>query len=214
MLVQKAFGNQAAMQNLLTQGNMAAGMPPAVPLDGGKRKRLKQAAIEEGISVHPMPDGSGFKCPACEKISTRKSDHIKHQRIHTKSKPYKCTMPNCDASFADPSTRSRHIRAHDPGARIKCVYPGCNKVYSRQSNMQRHLKTHEGSAGMTDVEQAGAMAQFNAQQRQAKNASMNAATLQGMAASVGMPLGGMGAMSAMMNLTGSTMPPHLNAMER
>ena len=83
--------------------------------------------------------------------------------------------------------------------------------------LQRHLKTHEGSQGLSDSEQAEAMVQFNAMQQEAKNNA--AATLQHVQGiqgipGGGMPLGGMGAMSAMMNLAGSPMPPHLNSMEQ
>ena len=128
-----------------------SGVPKQVPMyEPGSLKAQPKAtrvkcvkvAEDEGMKICKLGDGT-FKCPTCNKISKRKSDHIKHQRTHSKSKPYECTYPQCSARFSDPSTRSRHIKAHDPAARINCTYPGCGKEYSRQANMIRHLMTHD-----------------------------------------------------------------------
>jgi hypothetical protein len=107
------------------------------------RVKCVKVAEDEGMQICKVADGT-YRCPTCGKSSKRKSDHIKHQRTHSKSKPYECTYPQCSARFSDPSTRSRHIKAHDPSARINCTYPGCGKEYSRQANMIRHLQTHPG----------------------------------------------------------------------
>eukprot|EP00039_Didymoeca_costata_P033474 m.42557 g.42557 ORF g.42557 m.42557 type:complete len:457 (-) comp9891_c0_seq2:144-1514(-) len=126
-------------------GNEGIFLPnPYTPQEGQDARRGRLRAThrdEEGIVINKLPNGS-FKCPTCGKIQARKSDHIKHQRIHTQSRPYACPVPTCGARFSDASTRSRHMKAHNPDAKIKCTYPNCNKVYSRASNMQRHLKTH------------------------------------------------------------------------
>lgn len=115
----------------------------------GGRVRRNQLE-EDDIAICKLPDGR-FQCPKCSKISVRKSDHIKHQRIHSNSRPYVCTYPGCNSRFSDPSTRSRHMKAHDPGQRIECPFPGCNKAYSRQSNMQRHYKTQHFTGTEADA---------------------------------------------------------------
>ena len=153
---QMQFHQQGQMQHLQQppQHRMQseAAVPKQVPMyeHGSLKVQPKAARVkcvkvaeDEGMKICKLPDGT-FECPTCGKISKRKSDHIKHQRTHSKSKPYECTYPQCSARFSDPSTRSRHIKAHDPAARINCAFPGCGKEYSRQANMIRHLMTHNG----------------------------------------------------------------------
>eukprot|EP00039_Didymoeca_costata_P019387 m.337340 g.337340 ORF g.337340 m.337340 type:complete len:231 (-) comp18104_c0_seq1:126-818(-) len=96
---------------------------------------------DEKILVNKTKDGL-FKCLHCGKTTPRKSDHIKHQRIHTQSRPYACQYPSCGKRFSDASTRSRHMQSHNPENHFKCKYPGCDKVYTRKCNMLRHFKSH------------------------------------------------------------------------
>ena len=49
-----------------------------------------------------------FSCPHCDRTFTRKYDVIRHQRIHTGSKPYKC--PCCMKGFSRSDARIRHFR--------------------------------------------------------------------------------------------------------
>ncbi|KAK7080391.1 hypothetical protein SK128_000244, partial [Halocaridina rubra] len=76
----------------------------------------KKDPAEEHISVLKVYqlDKSGrpkrFKCEICGKCASAKSDLIKHIRIHTGDRPYKCTV--CDASFIQITAFHGHVTIH------------------------------------------------------------------------------------------------------
>ena len=85
-----AFGSreQPGTSTVLAGGATALTTPPS-KRTGSRPARLpaSQLATEEGIEIHQLDDGT-FQCPTCSRVTKRKSDHIKHQRTHSKSKPY------------------------------------------------------------------------------------------------------------------------------
>ncbi|KAI9142109.1 hypothetical protein BKA69DRAFT_1019151, partial [Paraphysoderma sedebokerense] len=52
-----------------------------------------------------------FKCPYCSKLFRRKSDCVRHSRIHTGFRPYQCCQ--CDASYARQDALLRHYKNNE-----------------------------------------------------------------------------------------------------
>ncbi|KIJ62169.1 hypothetical protein HYDPIDRAFT_72317, partial [Hydnomerulius pinastri MD-312] len=52
------------------------------------------------------------QCEQCNKVFPRPSGLATHMNSHSGAKPYKCSVPNCDKSFAVRSNAKRHLRTH------------------------------------------------------------------------------------------------------
>ena len=70
---------------------------------------------------------SELTCPQCGKTSTRKSDNIRHQLVHTDERPYSCGI--CQKTFRQTS----HLRFHERNKHE-------NIINQRKQNIQVLLK--------------------------------------------------------------------------
>jgi uncharacterized Zn-finger protein len=68
------------------------------------------------------------------------SDLVRHTRIHSHEKPYKCTQ--CFRAFAVKSTLNSHIRTHTGIKQYKCNV--CDKNFSTHGSLKVHLRLHTG----------------------------------------------------------------------
>ncbi|KAI8832498.1 hypothetical protein BJ741DRAFT_614682 [Chytriomyces cf. hyalinus JEL632] len=64
-----------------------------------------------------MPDnqqrnkhGRRYQCEVCAKLFQRKHHLVSHLVSHTDSKPFRCAIPGCDASFRRTQDMRRHMR--------------------------------------------------------------------------------------------------------
>lgn len=81
------------------------------------------------------------QCMYCTKEFKKPSDLVRHIRIHTQEKPYKCER--CFRAFAVKSTLTAHMRATHLGLRqFSC--PTCDKSFSSKGSLKVHLCIHTG----------------------------------------------------------------------
>ncbi|KNE95385.1 hypothetical protein PSTG_11238 [Puccinia striiformis f. sp. tritici PST-78] len=79
----------------------------------------------------------------CLKSFTRKSDLIRHTRIHTGDKPFKCLYSGCGKRFIQRSALTVHLRTHTGEKPLICNHvSGCGKSFADSSSLARHRKTH------------------------------------------------------------------------
>lgn len=82
-----------------------------------------------------------YKCewPNCDKAFYRADELKRHNRVHTKEKPFAC--PHCDRKFARSDHVRTHVRIHTGEKPYKCNY--CSKCFARSDERLRHHKVHE-----------------------------------------------------------------------
>jgi len=98
------------------------------------------------ISQHAKKIGNSYECPECKRlIKHERKKLILHILTHTGERPFPCTYPGCDKSFAQKTNLIMHIRTHTGERSYSCTYPGCGKAFAQKIN----LITHTGERPFT-----------------------------------------------------------------
>ncbi|KAH6714574.1 zinc finger protein 135-like protein [Leptodontidium sp. MPI-SDFR-AT-0119] len=111
-----------------------------------------------------------FSCSSCQKGFARRSDIVRHERIHSGSRPHVCKHPGCGKEFiqssaltvhtrvhtgekphmcekcgkpsSDPGSHSRHRRIHSGKRPYQCPYANCQQTLTRPNSVTRRQKRH------------------------------------------------------------------------
>ncbi|KAF9225728.1 hypothetical protein BS17DRAFT_729802 [Gyrodon lividus] len=83
------------------------------------------------------------QCEQCKKEFPRPSGLATHMNSHSGAKPYKCSVPNCDRSFAVRSNARRHLRTHG----INPSYDNAPSGPSFTVDFEEPLVTHVHDSG-------------------------------------------------------------------
>ncbi|KAM7075312.1 zinc finger protein 41 homolog isoform 2-T8 [Molossus nigricans] len=74
----------------------------------------------EGVPVFiPFQRKKPYECSECGRIFKHKTDHIRHQRVHTGEKPFRCDQ--CGKTFRHSSDVTKHQRIHTGEKPFKCA---------------------------------------------------------------------------------------------
>nr|XP_058906564.1 zinc finger protein 674 isoform X2 [Kogia breviceps] len=111
-----------------------------------EKTHIRQAFYEDikcgksSLTHQRTHTGEKTECNKHGKAFDETPTPIKHQRIHTKEKPYECSK--CGKGFRGKSHLSVHQRVHTGEKSYECSI--CGKTYSGKSHLSVHHRTHTG----------------------------------------------------------------------
>ncbi|XP_030067684.1 zinc finger protein 236 [Microcaecilia unicolor] len=109
-------------------------------LDKPEKKMTKRKSPFLPGSIREESGVRWHVCPYCSKEFKKPSDLVRHIRIHTHEKPFKCLQ--CFRAFAVKSTLTAHIKTHTGIKAFKCEY--CMKCFSTSGSLKVHIRLHTG----------------------------------------------------------------------
>ncbi|XP_039378542.1 zinc finger protein 271-like [Mauremys reevesii] len=129
----------------------------ADPSSGGKDQSLVicKTEIMDDLQVHiveePYPGESPageqqrdqqrerlLWCSKCDRDFLRRSDLVRHCRVHSGERPYRCNR--CSKGFRRRSHLNEHLRTHTGEKPFQCSL--CPKSFSRRSTLNKHQEIH------------------------------------------------------------------------
>ncbi|KAM8966935.1 zinc finger protein 236 [Pelodytes ibericus] len=109
-------------------------------VDKPEKRIIKKRSTFSAGSVREESGVRWHICTYCAKEFKKPSDLVRHIRIHTHEKPFKCLQ--CFRAFAVKSTLTAHIKTHTGIKAFKCDF--CMKCFSTSGSLKVHIRLHTG----------------------------------------------------------------------
>ena len=81
-----------------------------------------------------------MKCKQCGKCFSQVGNLRKHERVHTREKPYECK--HCGKCFSQAESLRQHERVHTGEKPYECKQ--CGKCFSQAGSLRIHERVHTG----------------------------------------------------------------------
>ncbi|CAH1406359.1 unnamed protein product [Nezara viridula] len=88
-----------------------------------------------------VPNKALSTCEFCGQSFTKFKLEL-HRRKHTGERPFKCSEPGCDWSFASKGMLSSHSKVHSSDRPYACDY--CSSSFKAAIHLSNHIKIHTG----------------------------------------------------------------------
>ena len=98
--------------------------------DQQNNTQLQLVVLDNNENVNPVVNA--YKCTACSKEFTPKSDFDRHMKIHSGIKDYKCNV--CFKEYTRKSTLDTHMKVHTGVKEYKCDV--CYKEFTQKYNLK------------------------------------------------------------------------------
>lgn len=123
-------------------GRRRRAQPPLSPEDEELLFAAFDASFQddfEGVPVFvPFQRKKPYECGECGRVFKHKTDHARHQRVHTGEKPFPCGQ--CGRAFNCGSNLLKHQKTHTGERPYACEE--CGRAFAYSSCLIRHRKRH------------------------------------------------------------------------